>query len=232
MTRYQGGKKQIGKAIHDAILKELDKRGVRDDYDAYFEPFVGMCGVMKYFGEDDEYDLSACDANPDLILMWQALVKGWKPSSTCSEEKYFQLKKSRPSKERGLYGHACSFSGGFFAGYDQRCSKNVALKPLFNTVKCVENVDFLDAGTYEDFDPQGSIIYCDPPYKGSYSMYNDLFNFDTKTFWSVMNDWSKDNIVFVSERTAPKGVKKIWSKKVTRNFAGTKNNYSENLYVL
>ena len=52
MTTYQGGKKRIGKKIYEVIkLIELDV--FKDMKLPYFEPFVGMASVIKYFGKEN-----------------------------------------------------------------------------------------------------------------------------------------------------------------------------------
>ena len=40
--------------------------------------------------------------------------------------------------------------------------------------------------------------------------------FDHDKFWNVMRVWSKDNLVFISEETAPSDFKCIWKKKYAR----------------
>jgi site-specific DNA-adenine methylase len=113
MTTYQGGKQRIGKKIHDII--QLVENNLSSKKLSYFEPFVGMAGVLKHFGEDDDRELYASDINIDLIMMWKALQKGWKPPKSCTRKKYETLKKSKKhSPERSFIGSVASWGGIFF----------------------------------------------------------------------------------------------------------------------
>jgi site-specific DNA-adenine methylase len=117
MTAYQGGKKRIGKKIHDAILAVEENLSPFEKL-PYFEPFVGMGGVLRHFGKDNDRDLSASDVNTDLIMMWNALKKGWKPPLKCSREQYDKLKQSKKhSAARAFVGVVASFGTNFFHAY-------------------------------------------------------------------------------------------------------------------
>lgn len=60
MCQYAGGKIRTGKKIHDAIL-DYEKVTTHGEKLPYFEPFVGVGGVMKHFARDDNRQLSICD---------------------------------------------------------------------------------------------------------------------------------------------------------------------------
>jgi DNA adenine methylase len=214
---YQGGKARLGKRIYEALLKVEDALAPNQTLD-YFEPFVGFGGVIAHFGAaaDPERDLYACDANPDIIQMWKAVQRGWRPDGKCSVEKYEQLRESKTSPERTLYGHTCGFGGNFFAGfvgekYAAQGARRIAkLTPYF------KDVHFLSARSYDKFKPRGLLIYCDPPYLNNQLRHNPFFqNFDHDKFWDTMRRWSKHNIVVVSEYAAPDDFESIW--EIERN---------------
>ena len=97
----------------------------------------------------------------------------------------------------------------------------------------IVNVTFFDSRSYDTFTTKGLLIYCDPPYFGNKLGNSSSFFqiFDHKHFWNVMRYWSKNNLVIVSESTAPKDFKKIWSSNSTAsNTSGTKI-YKDNLYI-
>jgi hypothetical protein len=91
MTCYHGGKQRIGKVIAEEIFSI--SRGIADDegfnIQGYCEPFCGMLGVYKHiprlFGYTD-LKYKAGDANADVINMWKAAQKGWKPPHQVSEK--------------------------------------------------------------------------------------------------------------------------------------------------
>jgi len=106
MTAYQGGKQQLGKHIYNVIF-ETERKIYGEEKLDYFEPFIGMAGVMIHFAKDLEkhkhcsdiekqniYNrkLYGCDINKDIIYLWRALQRGWKPPSDCSKEEYDRLK--------------------------------------------------------------------------------------------------------------------------------------------
>jgi site-specific DNA-adenine methylase len=116
---YQGGKQKLGKRIYE-VLDTIEEYFEEDNRLDYLEPFVGFCGVMKHFAspKGGERKLTGCDSNKDVIAMWKATQRGWKPPITCTKKRYEELKNSkRVSGERGFIGVACSYSGIFFVGY-------------------------------------------------------------------------------------------------------------------
>jgi site-specific DNA-adenine methylase len=239
---YQGGKARLGKRIHQKLL-ELERQIYgKDSTLDYFEPFVGMCGVMKHFGrEKGDRKLTACDYNTDVILMLQALQKGWLPPTTCSEEIFLEMKSSTEhSPERGFIGTQLSWSGIFFKDYRGKYTKG-KFDILAQGTRCVMKikddilgVDFEDARSYESFSPKGKLIYCDPPYKGNHlGMKGSLFQtFDHATFWETMRLWSKDNLVVISESSAPDDFEKIQCFESSVNVSrGKIKIYQEFLYV-
>lgn len=243
MTTYQGGKKRIGKRIHDVIIEvENDLEGYCESCcKCYLEPFVGMGGVIRHFGEDDNREMYGCDINKDLIMMWKELQRGWKPPKKCSKEKYEKLKESKVhSAERGYIGVVCSWGGIFFHAYRleyERGDKDFmaeGYRGIMNILPYIKSVKF-KYSSYEDLNPSNMLIYCDPPYKNNklgVNKYSFFQNFDHDKFWEKMRKWSKNNIVFISEWKAPRDFKKIWSAKshVIINQNGTKK-YNDNLYV-
>jgi DNA adenine methylase len=101
----------------------------------------------------------------------------------------------------------------------------------------LKNVKFENAVSYETFDPINYLVYCDPPYNRTInnnpSKYLNTFN--SNIFWKTMRKWSKHNLVFVSEESAPKDFIEIWRKNVFRNpgnnSKGRKNKHTDKLFI-
>ena len=70
--------------------------------------------------------------------------------------------------------------------------------------------------------PDGSIVYCDPPYAKTTSYTTGGFN--SEEFWDYMRKISKKNIVLISEQNAPKDFECIWEKPFTRTLDVNKEN--------
>jgi len=252
MTAYQGGKKLLAKRIH-AKIKELEATAFPDQQPLrpYFEPFVGMASVLLEFAKDnDGRELYACDAHSGLIKMWRRAQRGWVPPTTCTRERYDDLKSSRPSAERAFIGFCMSFGGVFFQGGYRGVHREYAKKgsaDLVEAAKAVRHASFLDPRSYTEFQPEGMVIYADPPYKGNRLgdtipaskrlRGRGLFQgFDHEEFWNTMREWSKSNLVVVSEREAPYDFRAVLEVpyRVSTGPAGsgrTTKRYAERLYV-
>jgi len=222
MTYYQGGKKRLGKEISEKII-EIEKK--YSDYNLpYFEPFCGMLGVAVHIRHDNlDRNMYMNDYNPDIINMWKAIKKGWEPPKTVSKKKFNELKESKMSTpERGFVGFACSYNGNLFAGFRTGIFLKNSRKAVLEYGDYIKNFKFTNK-SYTEFEPKNMLIYSDPPYKNNQLTYNKFFqNFDHDLFWKTMRKWSKNNIVIISEYTAPKDFKCIW-KKQTNYTSGTSN---------
>jgi site-specific DNA-adenine methylase len=214
MSDYHGGKKRIGRSIADiissiAVIIE-DETGER--FKGYCEPFVGMAGVLKWIpsieiGErKPRLRLRAGDINESVIKMWQAAQKGWVPPTTCSEDKFYKLKRSKTSSaEKGFIGHQFAYIGVYLGTFDYRKphAEYASSSIVSMAAGPLQNVKFTH-GSYQQFSRlKGWIIYCDPPYfHGSHYKDENLTprHLDYDHFYQWAMKMSEDNLVFVSER--------------------------------
>lgn len=242
---YQGGKQKLGKRIYE-VLDTIEEYFEDDNRLNYLEPFVGFCGVIKHFGDEGGRKLMGCDANKDIIAMWKATQRNWKPPTTCSKQKYERLKNSKQthsgSAERGFIGVACSYSGIFYVGFrgtqtfrnngkDRTVSSAAMTARSVNKIApMIKNVNFKVA-KYQNLKPKNMLIYCDPPYASNDYQQSSFFDFDSEKFWEIMREWSEDNIVVISEYKAPKDFKMIWQSKTNVMHHGKKNIKVEKLFV-
>lgn len=79
----------------------------------------------------------------------------------------------------------------------------------------IAGIDFM-VKDYREFRPSGCVVYCDPPYGGT-SGYETSKDFDTPEFWQTMREWSKDNVVLISELSAPEDFIVVWEKSTDRS---------------
>jgi DNA adenine methylase len=238
MPSYGGGKAKLGKEITE-VIQEIEEN---ENWDGdFFEPFCGLLGVGIHIIKNNKNrnrKVIACDANKDIIMMWKALQRGWIPPISCTKKKYNELKHStKHSAERGFIGVACAYSGIFFAGYrptsnSQNFFKNTRtgllnMVPYLTTGK----IKFLPATSYSNFNPKGLTIYCDPPYKNNNLGGEYFSNFNNDKFWSIMKKWSKNNLVIISEYTAPKDFECVWDKNVASVYSGKRKKNTEKLFM-
>lgn len=227
MTRYAGGKYRLGKHIaasmRDYEVKYDAKNGIDEDR-PYFEPFVGMCGVMRHVS--NKRKRIGCDLNLDVIAMWKSLQNGWEPPSEITEEMYNHLRDNvqEGDPSRGIVAHGASWGGYYFSKYMPGiypgCRRNVM--KFFPLVK---DVEFKEGCCYTNFlDLEGYTIYCDSPYANSIGATGKksrfLNRFDHDGFWENMRVLSKNNLLFVSESVAPDDFKIIWEKETLSRMAG------------
>lgn len=192
--RYLGGKSKIASQIAAVI-----SRG-RGWSNHLVEPFVGGCGatasLARYFDT-----VSAHDVNPDVIILWQELMRGWEPPAEISEQEYNMLKLASPSAVRSFAGFGCSWGGKWFGGYARGGDRNYAdetRRGLINYRARLKNVSFIlsDYGACAVSD--GDTVYADPPYRGTTGYSSGVW--DPARFYLTAERWATAGAkVFVSE---------------------------------
>lgn len=206
--RYFGGKTRICKDISSIINKNVNGM-------VFLSPFVGG-GWVEHLVRAKRV---CCDKHPYLIAMYNAIQDGWEPPKHLTKEEYNYIKKNPDENPAltGFVGFGCSFAGKWFGGYaKQTGDRNFCLNAynsLMKKMKCFNNTVF-KCVDYKDIIPIDNVIYCDPPYRGTTQYAKKILGgFDHDEFWDIMRDWSKNNVVIVSEHNAPEDFKCIWSKK-------------------
>ena len=230
--RYQGSKKRMVKILKALIEKNLSLG------DFYFEPFAGGMNVMSEI--DWKYKI-ANDINPYVIALWKDIQMGqfnelmWNFCKNLTKEQYHEVKNAYKSNEQykeqyaaliGYVGTACSYGGGWWAGYanfNPKKNENHILEAYNGIQAQIINFKHLNAikmfftnKEYHDvlaeFPNSNGLIYCDPPYANTREYAN---SFDNDKFWKWAGDEvRKGNKVIVSEYTAPEDWVCIWSKNM------------------
>lgn len=232
--KYLGGKQRLGKhlspVLHEIWKKYNAEKEVPLDY--YLEPFCGSLGVLKHL-TDLNVPVYASDYHPDLICMWKGVQDGTLvfPESV-SEEEFLAVKQTKsPNALKAFVGFGMSFGGRFFGAYSQKYlgdKKEDFCKEMRNSLNrtrpMILNVDF-SCKDYREWKPVNAFIYCDPPYRFNkypvkYRTGTKAYDvFDNDEFWEIMREWSKNNLVVISEVTAPDDFVEIWSASCVRSAA-------------
>lgn len=248
MTTYAGGKQVIGKAIANAMQDLVRRSGY--NISEYWEPFVGMCGVMKHV--DFVETRYGSDIHFEVIDMWNQLKQGWEPPQNISAQDYDYLKKHPEDKEncpshlRGFVGHGYGYGGVYFAAFKPKYSEydkgagGRAYRGIKRTMPKVQTVNFF-TGDYLQVCPLTSspaLIYCDPPYRKStrgIGSTRHSNSFDHEAFWEWIRKMSQHHLVAVSELEAPEDFVPIWQKvrgiKLGNRFHKKNKKVTENLFV-
>lgn len=224
MTFYPGGKKRLGFEIAESISSYSSKY---KNLNSYYEPFCGMLGVYRYIPDLLKVkNYYASDQNQNVITLWHALQRGWKPpTEPCSKSTYQYDKETNNKSLRSIfYGFACSYRGDFRSGYFDKNNIKTQAADCVEIGQHLSIVDF-SCGSFDEYLPKGCIIYCDPPYRDTKNNYYDKnkrnAHFDYDAFISWCKTMSRHNLIFISEYSKPcREAKLIWS------------NGKEKLYVL
>lgn len=235
---YMGSKNRIAKYILPIILKG------RKTEQWYVEPFAGgMNTIDKVDGKRLANDIHA-----ELVSMWQALLyEGWIPPKEVSKCEYIDIRDNRdnyPACLVGWVGFNCSYSGKWFGGYaGKTATKNghirdyqgEAIRNVAKQKSSMNGVKISNENYWAVDIPKNSIIYCDPPYKGTTGYAN---SFDSDKFWQWCRDKHKEgHTVFISEYSAPADFKCVWSMEVKSSlsangtYGGSKSS-TEKLFTL
>ncbi|MCZ2076553.1 MAG: DNA adenine methylase [Bryobacterales bacterium] len=198
-VRYLGGKSRLGKKIA-AILNPMLEGGA-----PYYEPFCGACNVAMHIRAGRRY---LSDAHPQLIAMWKAVQNGWVPPDTVTEADYAAAKRGElPPELTAFIGFGCSFGGKWFGGYarggEGRSYASNAKNSIARRAAALRSAEFRCEDYSRLVPPQGSVVYCDPPY-ASTTGYGGVGEFDSARFWEFVRRLSGEGVmVVVSEYSAP-----------------------------
>jgi DNA adenine methylase len=215
--KYMGSKARHAKDILPIILAG------RKAGQFYVEPFVGGANTI------DKVDGNriGADIHPHLIAMWRAVSDGWMPPQEVSEDEYNECNNRRRNEHGdpilGYVGFVASYAGKWYGGFarDSAGARDYAAEGFRSAQKQfpkLRGVRF-ECADYRELDiPPNSIIYCDPPYRGTTGYASGAFDHDY--FWHWCGDMhAAGNSVFVSEYEAPEGWKCVWSKEVNNTLA-------------
>lgn len=209
--KYMGSKNRIAKEILPIILKD------RREGQYYIEPFVGGANMIdKVIG-----NRIGADSNKYLIQALTTIRDNVtdipKNNVEFTEKDYSLLRKNDNYKYKGYAGFAFSYGGKWLGGWcrdglNKRDYVEESYKNALKQSPNLQDVEFIHSNyLYLDI-PDNSIIYCDPPYKGT-TEYKDKFDYETFYGWcEIMVELGHK--VFISEYNMPEDFICVWSKKV------------------
>ncbi len=162
----------------------------------------------------------------------------WVPFQSQLRELYERLKATeKPSAEKAFIGFGMSYNGAWFGGfrgdYDAKGTGYCAMnkRTLTSVAKALApQLKMVSSRSFTKFHPKGQFIYCDPPYLKNNSRSPYFSKFDHEKFWQVMREWSKRNIVVVSERVAPPDFQCVWKADYKVSYR-KETSYEEALFM-
>ena len=237
--KYQGSKARIVDEILPIMLNKMHL-GM-----AFVDAFVGGCSVIQ--NVPPEYKRIANDNNRYLIAMWEKLTTtNWQPPTTIDKPFYDKVRESW-HKDDGKYSDALigwvgfmgSRNGRFFdGGYSGHNAKgrDYISENIRNTSRQIPFLMSVEWQTesYESIVmPKASLVYYDPPYKGTYG-YSTSKNFDHDRFYDWARQMKRDgHTVYISEYDMPGDFSCVWQKQITNSVNLTKTyQATERLWTL
>lgn len=210
-----GSKNRIAKYLLPIILKN------RKEGQWYVEPFVGGANMI------DKVDGNRIGADSNEYLIEALLLIRDNPESIpniITEDMYKQLQKAKSVNGiTGFTAFAMSFGGKFFGGYrrdkagTKGCLANMetqtrrSKKAAILQSKLLEGV-YLYKRAYNELQiPPNSIIYCDPPYRGT-TKYKDQLDYNHFYQW-CRDKKAEGHIIFISEYDMPDVFTCVWQKE-------------------
>ena len=241
--KYMGSKSRIAKYIVPILQQTIDET----NSELYIEPFVGGANIIDKIKCKNKI---GSDLNQYLIALFNYLKNDGKLLSEVSKELYDNARNevklgvpNMPDWKIANIGFLASYNGRWFdggyakSGYEKtakglryRDYYQEAKKNIEKQVSTIKDVTFLNKD-YEFFTDiatkrQNIVFYCDPPYENTKEYKNSL-NFDYKKFWNNMREWSKNNIVFISELNAPEDFIPILTIKTSRSIKAADKGFAE-----
>lgn len=226
--KYMGSKRRIAKHIIPIMVKAADEAGITK----WVEPFVGGANLIDKV--PDRFERVGYDLSEHVIYALKDIrdIPNSLPENVSEEE--YRSYKGRPAESiTSWVRHVCAFGGRFWNAYARQGSnpkykKSVALEGFNNAQKqspLIQGVEFIHA-YYRDLSFSDSLIYCDPPYKGTSGYKTGEFNHDE--FYEWCREQAKNNIVFVSEYNAPEDFELVWQGEIKTNFASNRKTATHN----
>jgi DNA adenine methylase len=206
-----GSKISVAKELVSIIQPYVDK-----GCEGYLEPFCGGLNVMQHVEHPNKI---ASDNNCYLIGLWQYLLNGGEYPDYISKEEFTFVKNNKeqfPAWYVGFCGVLAGYRGVFLRGYANDCKNRIRATtrqlPFLNNI----NLESCDYKAHSD--KKGFVIYCDPPYSGV-DGYRKNCKINHNEFWQWCRDMSKNNIVLISELSAPDDFECIWQKEFQSTMA-------------
>lgn len=245
--KYMGSKSRIAKYIVPIIQRCIDDTNCK----CYLEPFVSGANVIDKIKCNTKI---ASDKNKYLIALLQRVQANEPLYTSVSKDLYDAARTAFNNGDdtsffdwkMGNIGFLASYNGRWFdggyakSGYEKtkngerfRDYYREAKDNLLSQAPNLKDIKFSckDYTYYNGVDLKGFVIYCDPPYQNT-KQYANATKFNYNEFWQTMKDWSKNNIVLISEQNAPDDFECIWEQEVSRSIkANDKSKSTEKLFV-
>lgn len=247
-VKYMGSKSRIAKHIVPIIQKYIDDNNAK----YYYEPFLGGANIIDKIKCENKI---GSDLNKYLIALLNQVKNKQPLYGSVSKDLYDKARIAFYNNDSlsfedwqiGCIGFLASYNGrGFSGGYAKSGYEQTKTGERYrdyyqeakrNILAQSDNLQDINmfAADYKDlyntYHFNNVVVYCDPPYKNT-KQYGNSKYFDYDEFWNCMREWSRNNIVLISELEAPDDFICIWKQEVSRSIkANDKSKATEKLFI-
>jgi len=229
---YQGSKAAIADKILPIILYG------RKPGQVYVEPFAGGCNPLcKVSGPR-----IAADQKKKLIALWKGLQEGDSLRRLSYSRNLYDgcridvaAQVCYSDFEIGAVGFIASYAGKFFGGYNatngRRNYIDERIRNIERQIPGLKGVDFRHTDYRKLRIPPKSIVYADPPYRGT-TAYKTPFDYDAFIEWCYRIS-DEGHLLFVSEYAPPTGdFTEVWAGKGYTILNRVRDERTEKLFTL
>lgn len=212
---YFGGKFKISKDLAN-VLNPITKDK------PFVDLFCGACNVVEKITTASSR--TANDNNPYLIALLKAIQDGYQPPTVVSREDYYYTMSHLDENPAlsGFIGIGCSYCGGRRNGYQGYVNKThnhpkEASESLLRQKVKLAGTSFVSFDYDKAPIPYGSVVYCDPPYRGKRNHYfANKFDYEAFIKWVEANKNKYD--IYISEykenvSSWPASYEIVWEKE-------------------
>jgi DNA adenine methylase len=230
---YMGSKSKYSKYIVPILQKAIDDNNIT----TYIECFVGGANIIDKIKCENKYGYDRSDTLIALLQTAQTGMENVLPDGSrelWDKGKAYVKDGVMPEDMTLAEIVAMEFfasfcNGGFPRGYAKNTeTRNYFLEARRNLEAQAPNLKgiIFKAQEYKDLEPVScAVIYLDPPYQNTKIYgYANQGKMDYNHFWNWVRELSKDNIVYISEQSAPEDFEIVWEQEVTRT-TNKENNF-------
>lgn len=233
--KYMGSKRRI----RNELIQVISKRSSMNK--PWVEPFIGGANMIEVVKSGERF---GSDVDPCIIRALKFIRDSPNAiplsKSDFSEDAYREIRLKRKDELTDLEcyaGYAFSYGGKWLGGWcrDSAGKRDYVAEAYRNAIKQHKSIQGVNLRCcdYTDVNiSRPSIIYCDPPYRGT-TKYNNTFDYDRFYAWCVEKH-RLGHDVYISEYNMPSGFKCLWSREIVSSLTkdtGAKKG-TESLFIV
>lgn len=223
--KYLGSKNRIAKFILPIMLQAAKDANINN----WVEPFVGGGNMIDKVPK--EFKRVGYDVNGHVIQALEDIRD--EPQNLLDSFSFEQRKINKELPPQKYISHACiitSFGADLKGGYARdKTNRNYTSEGKRNALKQspnIQNVDFI-CDDFLNLNFENSLIYCDPPYKGTTSYKTNPFPYNEFYNW-CRKQKQNGNVIFVSEYEMPEDFTEVWRGEIKTNLASQRTKATHN----